>query len=438
MTSDAILPMEGDAGRTALEPAMLAEFRQRILENPDWLRLTLVRHQGGASGRESLRPVLIREATCWQAERAQAGRTTVRNLETREALAEELERLLLATGPREYHLQAPAGDLHVRVTRKGRLLVSRGRPQPRQAPLTPPPHDRVKRQPLAQVDAAALLRVTGIGDRAGNIRASMRGKYDQINAFLRELEAALPRKERTRPLEIVDCGSGGAYLTLAAYFYLRQVHGLTVHVRGIDRNEALVQKANGLARDLDAAEDVSFMAADLAVCTLDVRPDLLLSLHACDDATDAALARGVEWGVETMLVAPCCQHNLQTQIRDTGPMRALLRHGMLRERQADLLTDAFRAQILRLLGYRVKIVEFVSSEVTARNLLLRAVAGLAKGQGGVVEEYLNLREFWQVTPLLETMLAPRLAPWLGLSEADAPASTPVLEGVRETARRTRR
>lgn len=246
----------------------------------------------------------------------------------------------------------------------------------------------------------------------------MRGKYDQVNAFLRELETALPEKTPGRPLEIVDCGCGLAYLTLAATLYLRQVRGLAVRVRGIDRNAALVEKANALARDLDLAADATFLAADLADCAIEVRPDLLLSLHACDAATDLALARGVEWGAETLLVAPCCQHDLQRQLRDSGPMRALLRHNILRERQADLLTDAFRAQILRLLGYRVKIVEFVAPEATARNLLLRATAGLAKGQGLVVEEYLALRDFWQVTPALEQILASRLAPWLGTRAGD--------------------
>ena len=419
MTSDDVQsPPDGEGRRTALDAVLLAEFRQRILDTGEWMRLTLVRHQGGGAGRESLRPLLIRDAVCWQAERVQAGRPTVRNLTTREALAEALERLLQATGPREYHLQSPAGDLHVRVTRKGRTLVSRGQAQPDAAPAAPPPHDRVKRQPLMQFDAAALLRATGIGDGNGGIRASMRGKYDQVNAFLRELETALPQKTPDRPVEIVDCGCGLAYLTLAATLYLRQVRGLAVRVRGIDRNAALVEKANALARDLDLAGDATFLAADLADCTLDVRPDLLLSLHACDAATDLALARGVEWGAETLLVAPCCQHDLQKQLGGTGPMRALLRHNILRERQADLLTDAFRAQILRLLGYRVKIVEFVAPEATARNLLLRATAGLAKGQGLVVEEYLALRDFWQVTPALEQMLAPRLAPWIGTRAGD--------------------
>ena len=406
------LSAEEPTGRTALEPAMAAEIRQRVMETSNWLRLTLVRRQRGAVSRESLRPFLMRGATSWQVERVQEGRTTMRNLSEREALAEALDRLLQETGPREYHLQDPAGDLHVRITRKGRQLVSRGRAQEAPAAGVVQPHDHVKKQPLSAFDATPLLRVLGISDATGAIRASMRGKADQINAFLREVDAAIPVGPVDRPIEIVDCGSGRAYLTLAAYCYLKQARGLATRVRGIDRNATLIDTANGLARDLDVAQDVVFMCDDLTTCRLDIRPDLLLSLHACDAATDAALARGVEWGAATMLVSPCSQHDLQTQIGDSGPMRALLRHGILRERQADLLTDACRAQILRILGYRVKIVEFVSPEATARNLMIRAVAGLAKGQAAVVEEYRQLRDFWKITPAFETMVAPRLAPWL--------------------------
>jgi hypothetical protein len=135
-------------------------------------------------------------------------------------------------------------------------------------------------------------------------------------------------------------------------------------------------------------------------------------LHACDIATDLAIARGVEWGAKDMLVAPCCQHDLQKQIGDGGPMRALLRHGILRERLADLLTDAFRAQILRILGYRVRILEFVSSEATARNIMLRAVYGVRKGNPSVIGEYLDMRDAWHVVPALERLIAEPLKQWL--------------------------
>ena len=399
--------------RTALDPAVAAEIRQRVLVDPGWLRLALASRQGGGLGRTSLRPVMLRNRVRWQLESVREGRTMVRNLDTRAELTAELERFLAATGSREYHLQTAAGDLHARITRKGRLMVSRSRtPEENKParPAAPQPHDRVKQQPLTGFDSAALLRVLGIADGHGAIRATMRGKYNQINAFLRELDAALTAPPAGRPLEVVDCGSGGAYLTLAAYFHLKLVHGLDVRVRGIDRNRDLVEKASCMARDLDVASEVVFEEADLAtIDTSGYHPDLLLSLHACDDATDAALARGVEWGAGTMLVAPCCQHDLQKALGDSGPMRGMLRHGILRERLGDLLTDAFRAQILRILGYRVRIVEFVSTEATARNLMLRAVSGAAPGQAAAVEEYRALRDFWRVTPRLETLLADRLA-----------------------------
>ncbi|MDD5708283.1 MAG: SAM-dependent methyltransferase [Kiritimatiellae bacterium] len=396
--------------RTSLSDELTTEIRRRVLDEPGFTRLTLVRHQGGGASRESLRPVIMRGETYWQAERVSDGRTTVRNFTSSEAPT-TLTAMLASTGPREYHLMTAEGDLHVRVTRKGRLLVSRGRPAMPAAPA-PQPHDRVKDQPLDAFDAGPLLRVLGMSDGDGRPRASAQGKLSQINAFLREVEAALPESDQSGVLEIVDCGSGRAYLTLAACCYLERVRGRRVRVRGIDRNAALVAKANSMAADLDVADRVTFMAADLATCRLDARPDLLLSLHACDTATDQALARGVEWGAGTMLVAPCCQHDLQPQLQNNGPLRALLRHGILRERLADLLTDTFRAQLLRILGYRVRVVEFVSPDATDRNLLLRAVNGARPGQSEAVDEYLELREFWRVAPCLEKLLADRLQPYL--------------------------
>jgi hypothetical protein len=187
---------------------------------------------------------------------------------------------------------------------------------------------------------------------------------------------------------------------------------MRVAVRGIDRNAKLMEDASRMASALDIADDVRFMAADLAECEPDIRPELLLGLHACDMATDLAIALGVNWGVKYMLVAPCCQHDLQKQIGDGGPMRALLRHGILRERLADLLTDAFRAQILRVLGYRVRILEFVSPEATARNIMLRAVSGVRKGNPAVIGEYLDMRDEWHVVPALERLLADPLKQFL--------------------------
>ena len=139
---------------------------------------------------------------------------------------------------------------------------------------------------------------------------------------------------------------------------------------------------------------------------------MVVSLHACDTATDEALAKGVEWKSRFIISAPCCQHELQKALGQTGAdvaaFAGVLRHGILRERLCDMLTDAFRAMILRILGFKTQVVEFVSPDATARNILLRAEFGVKPGQGGAVSDYLNLRDYWRVTPWLETRLGEML------------------------------
>ncbi len=401
--------------RTALDEALAEEFRRRVLAEPGCVKFTMIRHQGMGPQRESLKPLMLRGEQVWQAEQFNGKQVLVRNHAVGADAEAALERLLGASGAREYHLTAVSGDLHVRITRKGRALVSRGKPQ-ENAPNggAPRQHNREKDQPLGRFDSAPLLRVLGMSDGRGGICAGMRGKADQINAFLRELDNLLDeeRRDDSRPLNIVDCGCGRAYLTLSAYCYLTMCRGMRVAVQGIDRNAKLMEEASCMATALGVADDVRFITGDLAECKPDINPELVLGLHACDIATDLAIARGVEWGAKYMLVAPCCQHDLQKQIGDGGPMRALLRHGILRERLADLLTDAFRAQILRILGYRVRILEFVSSEATARNIMLRAVYGVRKGNPSVIGEYLDMRDAWHVVPALERLIAEPLKQWL--------------------------
>ncbi len=139
---------------------------------------------------------------------------------------------------------------------------------------------------------------------------------------------------------------------------------------------------------------------------------MVVSLHACDTATDEALARGVEWKAKYILSAPCCQHELQKTLGDDGVFSGLLRQSILRERLCDILTDSFRAMILRILGYRVQVIEFVSSEATARNIMLKCESAVKAGQPGPVGEYLALRDHWKAVPWLETRLEGLLGKYL--------------------------
>jgi hypothetical protein len=234
----------------------------------------------------------------------------------------------------------------------------------------------------------------------------MRGKYDQINAFIREMDTLLDESgaDQKRTFRIVDCGCGRAYLTLSAYCYLVSARGFKAEVVGIDRNRAIIDEASEMAAQLDIADYARFECADLAdVPVGDQKPDLVLSLHACDLATDMAIAHGIRSGARHIMAAPCCQHDLQKQIGETGPMRALLRNGILRERFCDILTDAFRAQLLRIAGYRTRVVEFVSHEATSRNIMIRATLGARPRSADAVGEYLAMRDMWGVVPALEKM-----------------------------------
>lgn len=395
--------------RTELSAEIAEEIRNRVFAEPGFMRITQVVRRGGGTFRVSLRPVSIKNESLFQGEMVEGGQTQVKNFAL-DAAHDGLEKMLSQIGPRELHLMTASGDLHVRITRKGKVLVSRSAPQERQ---TQPalPHDRAKNQPLTAFDASILLQTIGIAETDGRIKPSMRGKYDQVNQFLKVIDTVISGRSE-KSLNIVDCGCGRAYLTLAVYFYLTRVHDYDVRICGIDRKANVVATAQRLAEQLDVAEQVTFLEGEIATADPGFSPDLTLSLHACDTATDEALARGIEWRCRYLLCAPCCQHELHKTLKHGGVMKALLHHGILRERLADLLTDTFRAQILRILGFRVNVQEFVSPEATARNLILKAEFCVKPGQAVAISEYLELRDFFQVTPWLETRMSALLNKYL--------------------------
>lgn len=397
--------------RGELDRELAEEIRARVL-GEGFMKIVQTVRRNGKTFRISMRPVEIGGERRFQAEMVDDGQTRVKNLDTSGA-AEGLEEILAQRGVRDLHLITAKGDLHVRVTRKGRVMATRSAEMDRAVKVQP--HDRVKNVPLNSFGSAALLRVIGLADGDGRIRASMRGKYDQVNEFLKVVEDVLKGEGREAkgdaPFTVVDCGCGKAYLTLALYFFLTQALKFpAVRVVGVDRREDVVRAAQEMARRLDVEDHVRFVASELAAFVPEPsRVDMVISLHACDTATDEALAKGVEWKSRYIVSAPCCQHELQKVLgrtdADVSAFAGVLRHGILRERMCDLLTDAFRAMILRILGFKTQVVEFVSPEATARNILLRAEYGVKPGQGGAVSDYLGLRDFWRVTPWLETRLA---------------------------------
>lgn len=393
-----------------LDEALKEEIRYGVL-GQGFMKIVQSVRRGGAQFKISIRPVEIGGVRRFQAEMTDDGRVSVKNFDT-DGIAAGLDELISQKGARDLHLMTAKGDLHVRVTKKGHVLVSRSSEMNRKVELRP--HDRVKNLPLTAFDSAAFLRAASLADGEGRIKASMRGKYDQVNEFLKVVGETLASRpaDGGKTFTVVDCGCGKAYLTVALYLYLTRVIGMgDVCVYGVDRRADVIAAADRMARSLDLAGKVVFVESDLAAFAppnADRRADMVVSLHACDTATDEALAKGVEWKVRYILSAPCCQHELQKTLADAGAFRGLMRQSILRERLCDILTDSFRAMIMRILGFKTQVVEFVSSEATARNIMLKCEFCVKPGQAGPVSEYLDLRDYWHVVPWLETRLEPIL------------------------------
>jgi SAM-dependent methyltransferase len=287
---------------------------------------------------------------------------------------------------RHVHLHAPEGDLHARRTKKGKWLVSRGRPSSAAAPA--PAHDRPRRHPLP--DDHPLFRAT----------AASREKRRQVQHYV-ELLRPLPlwRRERVR---VLDAGCGKAYMSLALVAHGREV-GTRVELVGLDVNPAVIETVRGVAESL-GYDEARFEATTIADCAEAGPIDLLVSLHACDTATDEAIAAGVRLGAEGIVVVPCCHHELAAQLA-AREKDAMLRHALLLGRQADLVTDALRSAALELCGYRVDVVEFVSVEHTAKNVLLRAEHDPSPARAERARaEYLELRDRFGVAPAIERLL----------------------------------
>lgn len=303
------------------------------------------------------------------------------------------------------HLSTAAEEIDLQLSKKGKVLV---RSKPAATPSdAPTAHNRVKDQPLPEGKADRLLEVMGVMTAGGQVKPSMRAKFTQINEFLRHLAHTLDAAELRhldRPLELLDCGCGSAYLTLAAHHYLNHILGVPAHLIGVDVNEEVIRKSVAKAGKLGTT-GLNFEVNRIA--TANSKADIVLALHACDTATDDAIARAVNGGAKVLLCVPCCHHHLNAQLKPAGPaevLRPLLRHGLMLQRSADLFTDALRAQLLRIAGYKTDVVEFVGSEHTPRNLMIRAVLTGPPGDERLVREYAEMKLFLGVEPYLEGLL----------------------------------
>lgn len=360
------------------------------------------RSQAEQTRKIAIRPVRLKGELRYQFERFAGQKALHANLTPGEAEDELLR--LMADDYRQALLKTPESDIQILVSKKGKAAILRGAPTAKtkgdaSAAVSPPAHNRSKAYVLPEGEPVPFLEALGVMTADGRVLKAKYDKFRQINRFLEMVADVLPHLPRDRELTIVDFGCGKSYLTFALYHLLTIKEGLPAAIIGLDLKADVIADCAKLADRL-GWERLRFAVGDIADYAEADRVDMVVTLHACDTATDAALLKAVGWQASVILSVPCCQHELFRQIAQPA-LKPLLKHGLLKERFSALVTDAARAQLLELSGYKVQLLEFIDLEHTPKNLLIRAVKSGGEVPAGSRAEYEAFRSFLSISPYME-------------------------------------
>lgn len=318
----------------------------------------------------TIRPVLLKKELCFQA----AGYTSTQVFHRNLSLS-EMEDWLRETLPsfRQVQLRHRDAELTAMISKKGNATVKVKKHQPEiEAPaLVRLSHNKEKNYILKEGMDVPFLRDLGVMTAEGKIVRSRYDKYRQINRFLEFIEDVVPHLPRDREITVIDFGCGKSYLTFAMYYDLKILKKLPVRIIGLDLKKDVIRRCSMLAESY-GYDRLSFRTGSIEDYRGTEQADMVVTLHACDTATDYAIAKAIGWGAKVILSVPCCQHEINGQISSDG-MDPIFDYGILKERFSALATDGIRAKILEASGYETRILEFIDMEHTPKNLLIRAV-----------------------------------------------------------------
>ncbi len=314
-----------------------------------------------------MRPVLLRDRLMFQSTRYTGTQVFHQNHSAKEACS--LIKDLLQRQFRQCEMTAQGRSATVLVSKKGRMTI-----KVRQTACNAPgklSHNREKQYILSEGNPVDFLVGLGVQTPEGRITKNKYDKFRQINRYLEFIEDILDQLPSEGTIHVIDFGCGKSYLTFAMYYYLHVLQGRDIRITGLDLKADVIRRCNELAQQC-GYEQLHFEVGDISTYKGEQKVDMVVSLHACDTATDYALEKAVRWGARVILAVPCCQHELNRQIH-CGELAPLLRYGLIRERMSALITDAVRANLLEQQGYETQIMEFIDMEHTPKNLLIRAV-----------------------------------------------------------------
>ena len=353
-----------------LKKSLNKEFLSAIISNP--------REKGGIV-KIKIRPVEHKDNILYQCEEHRNNQVFHHNLNEEEATGyienamQEFKQMQMET--RKFRYQ-------VLVSKKGKMTIQR-RLQTGKFKEIDLSHNRKKHYILEEGKAVPFLQDLGVMTKEGEIVRTKFDKFRQINRFLEFIEDVLPELPKDREVTILDFGCGKSYLTFAIYYYLHELKGYDIRIIGLDLKTDVIYACNQLAKKYGYRK-LKFMEGNIADYTGSDEVDMVVTLHACDTATDYALAKAVKWGAKVILSVPCCQHEINKQIQN-DLLSPVLQYGLLKERMSALLTDGIRGQLLEMSGYRTQILEFIDMEHTPKNIMIRAIRQGKKADGAALE-----------------------------------------------------
>ena len=342
-------------------------LRQTMNEN--MLRMTISgKRHGELADKVKIRPVKLKEQLCFQTSVSDGKKEFHKNYEKAELL-EQLDHWL-RKDYRQLQRDTTTQSIQALVSKKGKTTVKQKIARDMRSARVLD-HNRKKRYLLEEGTPIPFLVDLGVMTAEGTIVRSRYDKFRQINRYLEFVEDILPELDKDRELTLIDFGCGKSYLTFALYYYLTVKKQYRIRMIGLDLKKDVMEHCQELAEKY-GYDRLTFLTGDIADYDGVEQVDMVVSLHACDTATDYALEKALQWNAKVIFAVPCCHHELNRQMHSTE-MNPVLKYGLIQERMAALMTDAFRADVLELEGYQVQVLEFIDMEHTPKNILIRAV-----------------------------------------------------------------
>lgn len=347
-----------DTLKSVLDKSFNIDFVSAVLSN--------LREKDGTV-KVKIRPVMKQDRLLFQCEEYRNNQAFHLNLEA-EATSEYVENQMKVF--KQMQMETRQFRYQVLVSKKGKMTIQK-RLQTAEVKEVNYSHNRAKHYILEEGKTVPFLRDLGVMTKTGEIVRTKFDKFRQINRFLEFIEDILPQLPKDREVTILDFGCGKSYLTFAMYYYLHELNGYDIRIIGLDLKTDVIEACNQLAKKY-GYKKLKFLEGNIADYTGSDEVDMVVTLHACDTATDFALAKAVGWKAKVILSVPCCQHELNGQMANEV-LAPLFSYGLIKERMAALVTDSLRAEYLKREGYDTQILEFIDMEHTPKNILIRAV-----------------------------------------------------------------